>query len=229
MPSEHSVPATAQTPLAGFCGLRFLMACVLGCFLFGCFSNTVPAAKYNNVSQELLTTQEKNKKLEAELNDTRLLVKGLRSQAGELRQTKAAPEDLIVPVKIQLERLSGPVDTDGKPGDDELVLYVQPVDRDGSIIKAAGSIKVTLFDLQNPPNKNVLAEYFFDVQHTRALWSGRLMTNHFTVKCPFPHPPAHDRITAEVVFTDLLTGNALSAQGVYTVKLPAKAESSAER
>jgi hypothetical protein len=209
--------------------LVFLMIFIFSCALPGCL-NTVPAAKYNTVSQELLTTQEKTRKLETELNDARLLIKSLKSQTGELRQTHGGSlEDLVVPVKIQLERLSGGVDTDHKPGDDELILYVQPVDRDGSVIKAAGSLKITLFDLQNPPNQNVLAEYIFDVQHTRALWSGRLMTNHFTVKCPFPHPPAHDRITAEVVFTDLLTGNALTAQEVFTIKLAAQPASSAAK
>ena len=77
----------------------------------------------------------------------------MKEQTATLRDVKADVEDLIVPVKIELERFSGSIDTDNKPGDDALLLYVQPVDRDGSIIKAAGSIKVTLFDLANPPTK----------------------------------------------------------------------------
>ena len=55
------------------------------------------------------------------------------------------------------------------------------------------------------------------------------MTNHFTVHCPFPHPPAHDRITADVIFNDLLTGRTLHAQQVYPIKLNAAANSTAQR
>jgi hypothetical protein len=92
------------------------------------------------------------------------------------------------------------------------------------VVKVAGNLKVRLIDPQNPPGKTVFAEYNFDLEHTRPLWYGRLMTSHFTVKCPWPagHLPAHEEIVAHVTFTDLLSGKALTATGTYKIKFPLK-------
>src|SRR6476661_3648708 len=73
----------------------YLVGTLSICALVGC-SNTVPASKYNAVSQDLLNTQEKNKKIEAELNEARILIKSMKGQVGELRETHGGSvEDLI--------------------------------------------------------------------------------------------------------------------------------------
>ena len=194
--------------------------------LSGC--TDMPVARYNEVQQELLEVRESNRRLETQLADRDAAIRNLQEQIAVLRETGAPLDDLVVPVSIELDRLSGGYDKDGRPGDDGIVLYIRPMDKDGSVLKVAGTVHVKLYDLQNPPDRNLLAECRFDAQETRSLWFGRLMTNHFTIRCPFPHPPVHDRITAEVTFTDLLTGRPLHAQGVYTVKLP-PAETSLQR
>lgn len=186
--------------------------------LSGC-GNTVPTERYNQAQQELLACKESTTKLQSQLTDQERSIRTLQQQVSELRSSKAPFDDLVTVDRIELDRLSAGYDTDGKPGDDGVVLYVQPKDKEGAVLKVAGTLKVTLFDLQNPPESNVLAEYNFDAKTTRGLWFGRLMTNHFTIRCPLPIRPAHDRITAEVVFTELLTGRTFRAQGVYTLKL----------
>jgi hypothetical protein len=118
--------------------------------------------------------------------------------------------------------MSGGYDTDGKPGDDGIVLYVQPYDEDGHVIKAAGSLRVVILDPLCPPNQNVVAEYLFDVPTTRKMWYGRLMTQHFSIRCPWPtgQIPLHSELTAHVAFFDLLTGRTLTVQKAFKIVLP---------
>src|SRR5690606_41710476 len=73
-------------------------------------------------------------------------------------------DELVIPVKIELERMSGGYDEDGKAGDDGIVLYIQPMDKDGSVLKVAGTIKVTLYDLQNPPEQHRSEEHTSELQ-----------------------------------------------------------------
>jgi hypothetical protein len=189
-------------------------------FLAGC-PNTVPVKAFDEVQSKLQLAQEENLRIQQALSQQQQANKNLQEQLGTLRTVKAPLEQLVYPVKIELERLSGGYGV-GKPYDEGVVLYVQPMDRDNDVIKTAGTIQVKLYDLQNPPNATLIGQYDFDAQKTRSLWYGRMWTYHFTVKCPFPKPPAHDTITANVTFTSLITGEPLTAQGAYKIRLPAQ-------
>jgi len=192
-------------------------------FAPGC--NYVTGEKFQATQRELQLTQEKVAGLEDDLVDRQENIRTLQSRIAELRKMDADDVDkLVVPVRIELEKLSGGYDRDGKAGDDGIRLFIRPIDRDQHVIKAAGSLKVQLYDLANPDGKQLLFERAFDVDQTRGLWYGRGWTHHFTVRCPWVDgkPPANDEITARVVFTDLLTGKSLKDQGVYKIKLPVK-------
>jgi len=183
----------------------------------------VPAEKFQACQRELQAGQEEVRRLEAQLSAEQETSRTLRAQLAEARgQGQGWLETLVTPVKIELERMSGGYDNDGRTGDDGIVLYVQPIDRDGQVIKSAGTLKVTLLDLANPPERRQIAEYNFDAPTLRAKWYGRLLTHHFTVHCPWPggQPPAHDEVTAHVVYADTLTGRSMTAQAVYKIKFP---------
>jgi hypothetical protein len=191
--------------------------------LTGCFR--VSGAEYAKCQRELLDTQSQVRTLQDKIAAQEQTIELQKSQVAQ--QAGVNPKDLeqlVVPVKIQLERLSGGYQEGDKPGDAGVLLYVQPIDRNGDVIKAAGSISVTVLDLANPPDRYVISECHFDVNKTRELWYGQMWTHHFAVKCPWPpgHTPQHDEITVRVEFTDLLTGKKLDTQGVYKIKLPPK-------
>jgi len=194
---------------------------------FGCF-NTVSAEKLQDTQRQLQLAQEQVTRLGNQLAEQEQANRTLQGQVTQLRglSEKQRLEQLVVADRLQLASLSGGYDTDGKPGDDGLVLFVQPVDRDGDIIKAAGALKVTVFDLKQPPDRNVVAQYSFTPEAARKLWYGRLMTYHFTVRCPWPtgQVPVHDELTAYVAFTDLMTGKELTIQQAFKVLLPPRAQ-----
>lgn len=201
--------------LAGLAGM--------GAALFAAGCNTVSGQAYAEVQRELLQTQDEVRKLQSEVAAKEQALAMTRSQTAQLRGLEPQNlEQLIVPERIELAAQSGGYDIDDQPGDDGIVLYIQPIDRDEHVVKAAGAITVTLLDLANPPEAYVVGKYHFDANKTRELWSGRLWTHHFTVRCPWfqGRPPAHNEITARIEFLDLLTGRTLTAQGVYKIEFP---------
>jgi len=125
------------------------------------------------------------------------------------------------PEQIKIDGLSGGEDYDGLPGDDGVTVYLKPIDKAGDVIKAAGIIRVQLYDLADPPNRNLIGEYHFPIEESRELWYGKLMTYHYTLKCPWrTGPPAHTEITIRATFQDYLTRRIMSAQTTCTVRRP---------
>lgn len=207
--------------LRGLMMRRSILCCAvgLGGICVGC--DTVPAEKYFVALREKQTATETIERLEQQVGDEQKAVSLLQQQVATLRGLKEGQfDELVVPVRIQLASQSGGYDLDRKAGDDGILLYIQPIDRDGHVIKAAGSIQVTLIDLTEPTTPKVMAPYQFDVAKTRSLWYGRLMTHHFTVRCPWPPsgPPAGDEVTALIEFTDLLSGKTLRCQDHFKIE-----------
>lgn len=201
--------------------LAVRLAVVLPLLAVGC--NTVPGEKFQAVQRDLFAAQERIRDLENKLSAQEESNRELGRKIANLSRVQGAGDDvLIIPERITLASMSGGYDDDGKVGDDGIVVYVQPIDRDQHVVKAAGTLKVKLIDPQNPPGQTDFAEYNFDLEHTRALWYGRLMTHHFSAKCPWPagHLPAHNEIVAHVTFTDLLSGKSLTATGTYKIQFP---------
>jgi len=189
--------------------------------LVGC--DTVSGDAFREVQREAQTAREQVGLLETQLTAEQRTVRNLQGQMATLRgMDPGVLDQMVVPVRIELASQSGGYTTPDTAGDAGIVLHVQPVDSDGHVIKSAGSFVVNLLDLSNASNPVVVATYEFDVPTTRSLWFGRFMTNHFTLRCPWPPsgPPATDEVTARVEFTVLLTGRVLIAQERFQLERP---------
>jgi len=130
-------------------------------------------------------------------------------------------EHIFYPERLLIDGLSGGEDYDGQPGDDGVTVYLKPLDKAGDIVKVAGDIRIQLFDLANPPRRNLIGEYNFGVDEVGKFWHGKLMTYHYTLKCPWRHgPPEHREITIRATFVDYLTKRVMTAQTTCTVRPP---------
>jgi hypothetical protein len=143
----------------------------------------------------------------------------------QLRIARSISEDdlkkLFYPEQLVIDKLTGGEDYDGKPGDDGVTVFLRPIDKDGDVIKVAGDIRIQLFDLAAPPQENYIGEYYVPVEQAGKLWHGKFLTDHFTIKCPWPRdPPKHAEITVRATFVDYLTKRVVSAQTTCKVKLP---------
>ncbi|HAU37472.1 MAG TPA: hypothetical protein DCX07_07100 [Phycisphaerales bacterium] len=160
---------------------------------------------------------DRNEGLQAEIIAQRKQIETLQALGEKRLQTLFHVE------RIELGRYTGGADFDSVEGDDGVKVYLRPIDRDGSVIKAAGTVKVQVFDLAADPKNNLVGEYAWDVEKVGKQWSSGFMTYHFSFDCPWKDaPPAHDELTIRVEFTDYLTGRSFTAQQACKVRLVAK-------
>jgi hypothetical protein len=210
------------------------LVCIAALILAGCeaFQQGGGDNELGRAHEQIQAQKEHIEKLENDLIAAKATIDHQAEQIhtlldlGDARMSK-----LIVPVEIRLTRMTGGYENDDVPGDDGVIAYVQPIDADGDVVKVAGSLEMDVFDLANPSAESLVAHAELDVDNTRKAWHGRLWTNHFTIKCPWPPPnrtpPKHRELTVRVRFTDYLTGNVLTAQMTCEIKLPADAQAAA--
>ena len=167
--------------------------------------------------------QRQNDQLKENVRDLRKTIAG---QAEQIRTLQALGdkrlEMLFRVTEIKLGRYTAGVDLDDAEGDDGVRVYVSPRDDDGHTLKAAGAIRIQLFDLAAKPKDSLLGAFDFPAEGIGEHFYSGFLANHYKFDCRWKNAPAHDEITVRVVFTDYLTGKKFTAQKVVTIALPAK-------
>ncbi len=190
--------------------LVFCTFAVFAIFLSSC--NT--GAEMGRLSREVDVLKRDNRRQARDLADRDATLATLRAQIDNLNTWgRDRPADLFAAERIVIASLSGGHDYDGRPGDDGITIYLSPKDADGDVVKVPGRIEVQLLDNTDLEDPAIIGTFIFDVDKIRQAWHGRFMTNHYTLKCPFPPKqdlPTTRRLLATVKFTDFLTGAVLT-------------------
>ncbi len=117
---------------------------------------------------------------------------------------------------VKITRLTGFYDKDGDGRREKLLVYFQPVDPDGDILKAAGSVNVQLWNLNNPGGQALLGQWQVQPQELRKLWFDSLVSSSY--RLTFDAPVSTDALavplTVKVTFADYLTGQLFLGQQV---------------
>jgi hypothetical protein len=198
---------------------------LLAAWTTGC-EQTVPKDNFDRLNQSWLDTLRENRDLTRRNEQMDETIGRQNLQITELQHLgDKRLEKLFYVTSLELGRRSGGVDKDGQDGDDGVIVYVQPIDRDGNVIKAAGDVTVQLYDLANPPAENLIGEYHWSVDELGPTWAGGFLgSSQFSLLCPWRDgPPVHDQITIRATFTDYLTGKTFTAQKAVTIHLPGAA------
>lgn len=198
---------------------RLVLAALLVAGGTGCQTATEIALR-----REIATLRDAVQKKEHRLAAQQAALDELNQQ---LRVARGFSEEdlkkLYYPERLVIDSLSGGADYDRRPGDDGVTVYLRPVDRDGDAVKVPGDITIQLYDLAAPAQANFIGEYKVPVDQVGRLWHGKLLSQHYTIKCPWPHgPPQHAEITIRALFVDYLTKRVVSAQSTCQVELPAR-------
>ncbi len=128
---------------------------------------------------------------------------------------------LFYPEQVVIDRLTGGANYDDQPGDDGVTVYLRPIDQHGDAIKIAGDVTIQLYDLAEPHDRCLIGEYTIPVDQIGKLWHGKLLTGHYSIKCPWPkRPPKNPEVTVRVTFVDYLTKRVVAAQTTCSVDLP---------
>ena len=130
-------------------------------------------------------------------------------------------EKLYLVQRLRLGSGTGGADLDGKPGDEGVKVFLEPIDQHGSVLKAPGAVTIQLYDLAAAAKENLLAEYRFDLDETAGHWHSGFLAYHYRFTCRWKAaPPKHDEVTVRVEFLDYLTGTKHTAQKLCKIERP---------
>ncbi len=132
--------------------------------------------------------------------------------AEQIKALSVFPEDKpLNPYRLQrvkVTRYSNFYDKDNDGKREKLIVYVEPIDIDGDAVKAAGTMDVQLWNLNNLNGQAMLGQWQVDPNDLRKLWYDTLVSANY--RLTFDAPPELDvlaePLTVKVTFTDYLTG-----------------------
>lgn len=105
-------------------------------------------------------------------------------------------------------------DKDGKK--EKLIVYIQPMDEEGDIVKATGAVDVQLWDLNKKSGQALLGQWHVEPNELKKLWFATLITINYrlTFDVADKIEDAEEPLTVKVTFTDYLTGRVFNEQRV---------------
>ena len=109
---------------------------------------------------------------------------------------------------VKLARYTGIYDKDKNGVPETLIVYIRPIDMDGDIVKAPGSVGLQLWDLSEGQNGALLEQWEMQPQVLRKQWLSTLMSTGYrlTFKLSSEHLAKTAPLTLRMTFKHLLTG-----------------------
>ncbi|MCX5639108.1 MAG: bZIP transcription factor [Planctomycetota bacterium] len=117
---------------------------------------------------------------------------------------------------IKLTRYTNFYDKDKDGKKEKLIVYIQPIDQEGDIIKAAGDVDVQLVDLNKLDAP--LGQWHVTAEQLRKIWFKTLLTVYYRLTFDVAGKVENfkDPLTVTVTFTDHLTGKVFKEHKVIT-------------
>lgn len=189
-------------PLA--CGL--LVVALSPLFAAGCGVGSERKDPYQIKAQQI--AQEKTE-LMRDLQQVRAENEQLAQQ---IKALSVFPDDKpINPYEIErvnIVRYTNFYDKDNDGKREKLIVYVQPIDAEGDAVKAAGTMDVQLWNLNNLSGQAMLGQWQVDPNELRKMWFDTLVSANYrlTFDAPEELDVLAEPLTVKVTFTDYLTG-----------------------
>ena len=191
-------------------------SCMLMAFLVGC---ETPDSPTKTLSEQIETLKQDKSRLTRQIEQSKSKNKDLQQQINTLHNLtgEIELEKLYDVQRLKITKHSNLHDKDkDKEGKKEtLIIYIQPIDQDGDIVKAAGSVDVQLLDL-NKEQPQLLGRWHVGPVELRKLWFNALMMTNYrlTFDVSGKVQTFEEPLTVNVTFTDYLTGRVLKEQKV---------------
>jgi hypothetical protein len=206
-----------------------LLSSVL-CLLFSFFCLYFIAGCENANSQQsplveqIGNLREQKKQLENQLEQSRAENKQLTKQMHVLSglPEEVKGENLYRLHKIKIGKYTGLFDKDDDGTKEKLIVYIQPIDEEGDIIKATGAVDVQLWDLDSSEtNQALLGEWHVEPGELKKLWFATLVINYrLTFDIADKVKSFDEPLTVKVAFTDYLSGKVFKEQQVIKPQSP---------
>ena len=194
--------------------LTVILAAGLLTFAAGCQN-----ANNKSLFEEQISTLRQEKKrlthqIEQAKAQNKQLEKRLHVLSGLPEQVKA--ENLYRLQRVRIGRYTNFYDKDKDGKKEKLIVYIQPIDQDGDVIKATGAVDVQLWDLNKKDSQALLGQWHVEAKELKKLWFATVITINYrlTFDIAGKVDDFEEPLTLKVTFTDYLSGKVFEEQKV---------------
>lgn len=185
-----------------------LLICLAGCQSTKTETRTSAIEKLkaenSSLAEKLNLSQKESEQLKKQIQALRNFGEGFR------------PEDIYNLQKINITRYTNIYDNDDDGIKETLLVYIQPMDEYGDVVKATGLVEVQLWDLDRKAGQALLGQWQVKPAELKRLWFATLITVNYRLSFniaalveKFDHP-----LTVKIKFTDYLSGKTFEEQRV---------------
>jgi hypothetical protein len=195
--------------------LVLLCSCALMYFVAGCQNTNSRETKLSEQIEKL--TRERNQltyqleQFEAENEQLKKQIQVLSGLGPEV-----SFENLYNLQAVKISRFTNLYDKDKDGKKEKLIVYIQPVDETGDVIKAAGSVDVQLWDLSKESSQALLGQWHVEPGQLKENWFAAFISSNY--RLTFDVTDRADKfeepLTVKVTFTDYLSGKVFEEQKV---------------
>ena len=180
----------------------------------GCENANKKSPLAEQIQQLKQEKTELTRQIERSENENEQLQKQILVLSGLPEEAKA--ENLYRLQRIKVTRYTNFYDKDKDGEKEKLIVYIQPLDEEGDIVKATGDVDVQLWDLNKEANQALLGQWHVTPDQLKKLWFATLITINYrlTFDVADKIENIQEPLTVKVTFTDYLTGKVFKEQKV---------------
>ncbi len=186
------------------------MAASLLAFTAGCETADSKLQLQQQIDELKLETTELFRQVTQAESENQQLQQQLRTLAA-VRSKDAALYNLQT---VKVTRYTNLYDKDNDGKKEKLIVYLQPIDEDGDIIKATGAVDVQLWDLDKPAGQALLGTWHVKPDQLKKLWFATVVTTNYRLTFDVADiiEDSGRALTVKVTFTDYLSGKVFKEQ-----------------
>ena len=184
-------------------------------FFGGCDSAYTESPLQERVEILTIQQQQLESQLEQSTAENEKLTKQIHTLSGLPEQLKG--ENLYSLQNIEIGKYTGFFDKDKDGTKEKLIVYIEPIDGQGDVIKAAADIEVELWDLNKTDGSALLAKWPpVKPDELKNLWFDSMLKINYRLTYDITDivKSFDEPLTVKVTFTDYLSGNVFKKQKV---------------
>lgn len=192
----------------------YVLAALAAVLLAGC---DIGSARMSPLEMKARDLEREKAQVAGQLEQSQIELEQMKNQVRALAVLPPGrPKDFYSLGAVTIGRFTGFYDKNEDGKRDKLVVYVQPVDRTGDTIKAAGVVSVQLWNLNNASDQVLLGQWQVQPEELFKLWFNTLASTAYRLTFDAPLTPEilAQPLTVKATFTDALTGQVFTDQYV---------------
>jgi hypothetical protein len=183
-------------------------------FAIGCENAGTPAKSSPSQQVQQLTEQKTN--LQSRLEQSQTENERLKKQVETLSNLPVDKRaDAVYHLQaVKIGRFTNLYDENKDGTKEKLVVYVQPIDETGDVIKAAGAAEVQLWDLNKKESESLIGQWRVEPNEIKKLWFDSIVATSYRLSFDVAGKveTLDKPLTVKIAFTDYLSGRTFTEQ-----------------